>query len=146
VSSDATTESRPAIHGNPENEIASFHGCKTQKLAISKLPRPEKSNPDQSLTASSRATTYQTEQMSKKSVRAVLFSSLCGISLQLIETFARSAAGDLWCCDSCRLLAAKKEVYQIAFSQGRPNMGSWQHAILPGRGVSEFQRTFDSIH
>jgi hypothetical protein len=91
--------------------------------------------------------TYQTEQMSKKSVRrAVLFSSLCGISLQLIETFARSAAGDLWCCDSCRLLAAKKEVYQIAFSQGRPNMGSWQHAILPGRGVSEFQRTFDSIH
>ena len=39
--------------------------------------------------------TYQTEQMSKKSVRAVLFSSLWGISLRPIEASARSAACDL---------------------------------------------------
>jgi hypothetical protein len=30
----ATTESRHAIRRNPKNEIASFRGCKPQKLAI----------------------------------------------------------------------------------------------------------------
>src|SRR5258708_17278348 len=35
VPSDATTESRPAIRGNHQNEFASFRAFKTQNLAIS---------------------------------------------------------------------------------------------------------------
>jgi hypothetical protein len=47
--SDATTESRPAIRWNPENEIASSWAAKAQKLAISKPTLPGKSILAQSL-------------------------------------------------------------------------------------------------
>jgi len=47
VTSDATTESRPPIRGNPENEIASFRRLKHRKLAIPKPPPCRKSNPAQ---------------------------------------------------------------------------------------------------
>jgi len=38
----ATTESCHAIRRNPENEIASFRGCKPRKLAIIQPPNPPK--------------------------------------------------------------------------------------------------------
>src|SRR5215471_14591829 len=59
VPSDAATESRLPIRGNPENEIARFRGFRPENLAISNPPNRPKMTPGQRVGCCSRPTNYR---------------------------------------------------------------------------------------